>query len=443
MSSTLAPCNQRHYGGCARDFSPDAKDEDDPLSVKKLKKDEGKWAMKKDCLSFTFDGKNKTCWLEQPKREAILTVMKGWIKGAKNEVAIPFQEFQSVISKLRHAFISIPHGKGLLSPMNAVLRVEPDMVYLHRNHPLLTAVTECRILLRESTLAPTQCKELVSAWPDYVGVKDASKHGVGGIIIGEGKACTPTVFRYEWPPDIKASLVSFDNPCGTITNSDLEMAGLLMLYLIMEVVCNLIIGAHVALFSDNQPTVSWVKRLAAKSSLIAGQLLRALVLRMKKRGTSPLTPLHIPGPQNQMTDIPSRSFGSEPKWHCIDDSDLLTLFNNKFPLPKQASWTVFRPSKEICMKVLSVLRMKGTTMEEWTQPPKIGKHIGKIGGPSSSLWEWTLRYRIPHLGTKSVHSLDLQHSNELATMVEENKSKLQQSLALSRPLARRSPWSTK
>jgi hypothetical protein len=64
-------------------------------------------------------------------------------------------------------------------------------------------------------------------------VKDASKHGVGGIIIGESKACTPTVFRYEWPQDIKASLVLFDNPCGTITNSDLKMAELLMLYLIM------------------------------------------------------------------------------------------------------------------------------------------------------------------------------------------------------------------
>ena len=224
-----------------------------------------------------------------------------------------------------------------------------------------------------------------------MGVKDASKHGVGGIILGEGKRCTPTVFRYEWPPDIKASLVSFDNPHGTITNSDLEMAGLLMLYLVMEVVCPLTSGAHVALFSDNQPTVSWVKRLAARSSLVAAQLLRALVLRMKKRGSSPLTPLHIPGSENQMTDIPSRSFGSERKWHCREDSDLLTLFNEKFPLPKQASWTVFRPTKEICMKILSVLRMRVTTMEGWTQPPRIGKHIGRIGAPMSNLWEWSLR----------------------------------------------------
>ena len=33
----------------------------------------------------------------------------------------------------------------------------------------------------------------------------------------------------QWPPDISASIVSDNNPTGTITNSDLEMAGLLML----------------------------------------------------------------------------------------------------------------------------------------------------------------------------------------------------------------------
>ena len=41
-----------------------------------------------------------------------------------------------------------------------------------------------------------------------------------------------------------------------ITNSDLEMTGLLLLLLVMEdVVCNLK-EVNVALFSDNTPTVS-------------------------------------------------------------------------------------------------------------------------------------------------------------------------------------------
>jgi hypothetical protein len=131
----------------------------------------------------------------------------------------------------------------------------------------------------------------------------------------------------EWPEDIKAEVRKTNSgKGGYLTNSDLEMAGLLLLFLIMEGVCSLKKGMHVALFSDNSQTLHWVRQMAAKGSLVADQLLRALSLRMKLRKVLPLTTLHIAGKKNAMTDIPSRSFGSEPKWFCKDDSDLLTLF---------------------------------------------------------------------------------------------------------------------
>ena len=47
--------------------------------------------------------------------------------------------------------------------------------------------------------------------------------------MGEGKACIPTVFFLAWPDYIKELFHK-----GDITNSDLEMAGLLMLWLVME-----------------------------------------------------------------------------------------------------------------------------------------------------------------------------------------------------------------
>jgi hypothetical protein len=208
--------------------------------------------------------------------------------------------------------------------------------------------------------------ELVIGNPHYIGVKDASIHGVGGIIVGDEKACVPTVFRLEWPQDIKDEVLKTNaNKKGKLTNSDLECAGLLLLFLVMEVVCNFTPGDHVLLFSDNSPTVHWVRRLAAKGSLVAGQLLRALALRMKKNRVSPLTPMHIKGEENPMTDIPSRSFGSEAKWHCKTDAELLTLFNSFFPLPNQKSWTVFTLSSDISMRVISLLRMQASSMDEW------------------------------------------------------------------------------
>ncbi len=128
-------------------------------------------------------------------------------------------------------------------------------------------------MLRESTSRPTRCCKLVTGWPDFVGVVDASSHGVGGIIIGKLLECPPTVFRLQWPPDITANVVSDSNPNGPITNLDLKLAGLVILWLMMEHVCVSLAEKRVALFSNNSPTVSWVQRMACCSSLVAEQLL--------------------------------------------------------------------------------------------------------------------------------------------------------------------------
>jgi hypothetical protein len=46
---------------------------------------------------------------------------------------------------------------------------------------------------------------------------------------------------------------------GTITNLDLELAGLVILWLMMEHVCGSLAEKRVTLFSNNSPTVSWVQ----------------------------------------------------------------------------------------------------------------------------------------------------------------------------------------
>ena len=218
------------------------------------------------------------------------------------------------------------------------------------------------------------------------------------------------------------------------------MAGLLLLWLVMEDVCPTVSDAHVALFSDNSPTVHWVQRLAAKHSTVAMQLVRALALWLQITKASPLTPLHIAGVSNSMTDIPSRSFGSEPKWHCKTDGALLTLYNSSFPLPNQASWNVYRPSSAITTRVTSILRMKLFTADEWRRLPTIGKNIGDVGQPTSHLWEWTLTYRRPTTNIAHESSLVLPPESASDTTVEDGKLELEQSLAQSRPLARRFPW---
>ena len=422
-------------------FPPNNNDDDDPISEKKMKTGEGLYNTKKTLLGFDFDGDAKTMWLESAKREKLLTILKGWIRtGKRGSAGIPFSDFESTIAKIRHAFQSIPAGCGLLSPCNRVLKMRPPNAYLQRNVAVLTAVEGCQTLLRESTKEPTRCRELVSGWPDYIGIVDASGHGVGGVIFGEISHCTPVVFRWEWPADIKNNIVTLSNPSGGLTNSDLEMAGLIMLWLVLEGVCPSLCEKRVTLFSDNSPTVSWVTRLASRKLLVVEHLVQALALRLKTMHACPLTPLHIEGKRNAIADVPSRSFGSNTAWACATNTDLLNLFNSRFPLPQQKSWTVYHPNCDVVMRVISALRMKPFVLDDWRRLPTRGRCVGEIGAPMSNTWEWIRTYNKPHTPSEFDASQDSQPGREQASTDRDDKSKVARSLALSRPLARRSLW---
>jgi hypothetical protein len=119
--------------------------------------------------------------------------------------------------------------------------------------------------------------------------------------------------------------------------------------------------------------VSWVQRMACRSSLIAEQLIRVLALRMNAQRSCSLTTLHIAGDQNTTTDIPSRSFGSNQKWHFKTENDLLIFFNSSFPLPLKNSWSVCQPTSKIAMRVISILRIVPFKLEDWRRLPAVAK----------------------------------------------------------------------
>eukprot|EP00956_Cyclotella_meneghiniana_P003235 scaffold3946_cov41-Cyclotella_meneghiniana.AAC.2 len=198
-------------------FLEEKKPENDPILLKKLKKDEGQYALLKDMLGFEFDGEEKTMILEEAKRGLLL---HKWIRTASRKTAgIEFTEFESVIYKIRHCFRSIPAGKGLLTPCNRVIAKRPSRVFLHRNERLTTALRDMRTIIREATAEPTKCRELVMGPPDFVGVQDASIYRMGAVIIGEEKACIPTVFRVEWPQWVQQEVLKTKS-CARSTTSE-------------------------------------------------------------------------------------------------------------------------------------------------------------------------------------------------------------------------------
>ena len=92
---------------------------------------------------------------------------------------------------------------------------------------------------------PTCIAEVVLLLASALGDHDASGEGAGGVWFPHTSldqrqnssslpSHAPLVWRFKWPQDIIDSLVTDKNPNGTITNSDLELAGGL---LHLEAIC--------------------------------------------------------------------------------------------------------------------------------------------------------------------------------------------------------------
>jgi hypothetical protein len=54
-----------------------------------------------------------------------------------------------------------------------------------------------------------------------------------------------------------------------------------------------------------------------------------------------------------------------PQWHFKSNDDLRTFFNSHFPLPNQVSWNVFQLHSGVAMRVISLLRIKHSSLDEW------------------------------------------------------------------------------
>lgn len=114
---------------------------------KKLRKSEGQFALYKDILGFQFDGNSgqHTMQLDEPKREFLLVQLQKWIRTAERKGGkISYAEFESVMMKVRHAFMSVPEGYGLLSPIWKVLRIEPHptWIWINRTQELKQAIID-------------------------------------------------------------------------------------------------------------------------------------------------------------------------------------------------------------------------------------------------------------------------------------------------------------
>lgn len=356
----------------------------DPISEKKLAKGDARWSPTKEILGYELDGRRRTVKLPQAKSEALLKETR---KILKNKKRVPLKSFRSLAGRLQHAARILPAAKSFFTPMNEALRGLPAFIGIARNGEVRKALLDAVVLIADLARRPTHVRELVRAGEfAYVGFCDASAFGAGGVWFSGSRSLPPTVWRVEFPPDITREVVSDANPNGRLTNSDLEMAGVLLHYLALEQVAGSLRHVQVAIGSDNTPAVAWTTKMATRaSSPVAYHLLRGLALRQRYTRAAPPEIFHVAGKTNTLADVASREvkINGIPLPNSAEPNVFLTYFNSKFPLPQSSSWNIVTLDSEMRSNVILTLRGTRLGLQRWTTKSD-GSH-GHIG-PATQRW---------------------------------------------------------
>jgi hypothetical protein len=158
--------------------------------------------------------------------------------------------------------------------MNAAMQGAIKVVGLGAASDIRAALEDLISIIRLLSSRPTHIRELVVDMPQYVGYHDVAAEGAGGVWFSLSNVMPPVVWRVAFPSDIAKDVISIDNPSGSITNSDLELAAEVIAIVVILVITPVIRHQPIGTLCDNTPTVSWIKKMASKSkSPTAGRLL--------------------------------------------------------------------------------------------------------------------------------------------------------------------------
>jgi hypothetical protein len=239
------------------------------------------------------------------------------------------------------------------------------------------AIIDIATVIRDLASRPTHVSELVQKDLDYVGYCDASAFGAGGVWFGGKTQLAPIVWQVQWPKDITTAVVSDSNPSGRLTNSDLEMAWVLLHEAVLEAqLGQAMAGTQIAIGSDNSPAVAWTTWMATQStSTVSFHLVKGFAMRQRHTHSASPAVYHVAGTTNKLADVASRKLaGVATHFHLLENmpgtmcpDTFLTLFTN-----------VQQPSA-LWSNAISTLRGQRLELRQWTT--KLDARPGQTGQP--------------------------------------------------------------
>ena len=317
-----------------RPLSPtDSPHRKQPISLNKLNKGDAQWATRKLMLGWVLDTVRETIELPPHRIERLHSILSS----LRARRRISLKQWQQQLGELRSMVLALPGGRGLFSTLYTGL-TQPLAAQQNRvrlSAPIHDAISDLQHLANDLATRPTRLGEIVDSLPAAYGAADASGSGMGGVWLSDDPSFTPTLWRAPFPDGVSSQLVSFSNPRGSISNSDLELAAQIAS---QDIIIHLrdCRERSVATFTDNISARSWQTKGSRATLGPAAYLLRLLSLHQRHyryRSTSD----YIPGPVNAMADDASRLLH-------LSDTALLAHFNTFYPQTRPWRFSLLRPA---------------------------------------------------------------------------------------------------
>jgi hypothetical protein len=342
----------------------------EPVSVKKLRAGDCSWGTMKLVLGWIIDTTTLTIQLPPHRIDRLAEILAS-IPRTQRRTSL--KKWHTVLGELRSMAIALPGSRNIFSTMqNALATKTGSRVALHKG--VHDALDDFRWMHSNISTRPTRIAELVPLPPVAEGHHDASGIGAGGIWFpspaitprGHYTNTAPLAWRFKWPQDIVNQLITDTNPHGTITNSDLELAGGL-LHLDAITHCFDVRERTILSKGDNLSTTFWERKGSTTSNKPPAYLLRLFGMHQRIHRYIPRFD-YISGVSNHIADALSRRF-NEP-WSHVSSS----LSAKFFPqAPGFQRWT---PTKPVVSAVISALRKlpscRESLQDEQLAPPRPG-----------------------------------------------------------------------
>jgi len=321
-----------------------------PISLKKLKKGDCSWSTIKVILGWIIDTVNMTIQLPPHRVERLAEILSS-IPVTQKRTSV--RKWHKVLGELRSMSLALPGARHLFSHMQHAMSSKLKG-RVNLNKGVHHALDDFRWMLADIKKRPTRIAELVPLLSSAEGHHDASGHGAGGVwfpsehlIAREGFDNQPIVWRLKWPQYIIDRLVTSDNPDGTISNSDLELAGGLLHLEALSQTFD-IRERTVLSKTDNLNTLFWQRKGSATTEKVPAHLLRMFGIHQRYHRYVPRHD-YLAGPSNPVADALSRDF--EESWQ--------ELFASLKPyLPEDSTPQVWNPSPKFVSAVIAALLKK-------------------------------------------------------------------------------------